>query len=152
MKRKIIVSFLSVLLVSSTLLAPISFASNDKGNNDIIQPQAITYPVEKPIHDTAFISNSQLGEMLDQRRQSVGWFSIITTLASLIPAFTAVGAANGVAVAFSGMSETQLERAYRNGNDIYVAILNANGEPTGSLSKEAVVVPSGVPIIFSYQP
>lgn len=123
-----------------------------KDNDDIIQPQAITYPVDKPIHDTTYITNSQLGDILDQRRQSVGWFSIITTLASIHPAFTAVGAANGVAVAFSGMSETQLETAYRNGHGVYVAVLNANGEPTGSLSKEAVVVPSGTPIIFSYQP
>ncbi|MEN1968614.1 hypothetical protein WMZ97_11145 [Lentibacillus sp. N15] len=155
MKRKIIVSILSVMLMSSTLLVPVCFASsndNDEGKQENFQPQSTMIDVGKPIAETGYLSNYQLGEMLDQRKKSVGWFSIISGMASFIKPFAIPGAASSIAATLSGMSDSNLDTAYKNGQNIYFAILNANGEPTGSLSKESVVIPSSTPIQFIYRP
>ncbi|WP_066189469.1 hypothetical protein [Gracilibacillus timonensis] len=154
MKRKIVFLFLVVVLISSVLLVPVSASSQANASettteNLEVEPFAIPYPVDKPIHDTAFITNSQIGDILEQRGKHVGWFGIVTALGSMIPPFSSVGAANGVALAFRDMGESTLERAYRNGHDLYVAILNANGE-SSSLTKEAVLAPSQSTVIFQY--
>ncbi|TFJ93421.1 hypothetical protein [Lentibacillus salicampi] len=155
MKRKIIVSILTVMLMSSTLLVPVSFASsndNDEEKQEDFQPQATIINVGKPIAEAGSLTNYQLGEMLDQRKKAVGWFSIISGLAAFIKPFAIPGATSSIAATLSGMGDNKLETAYNNGQNIYFAILHANGEPTGSLTKEAVVIPSSTPIRFIYQP
>jgi len=111
------------MLVSSTLFVPISFASsnnNGEGKQEDIQPFATIIDVGKPIAGTGYISNYQLGQMLDKRKKAVGWFSIISGLASFIKPFAIPGAVNSVVATLSGMSDTTLDKAYKNGQNISI--------------------------------
>ena len=144
--KKFILSITVVLLFFSTV-GSTSYATAIEAN-DGIQPMAITVEVDKPIYDLDYVSNYELGQILAERDRATTWYTIASEIVFL-GNLTPVGIVNSIALALENEGENSLERAYYNGDDLYYAILNANGKKH-SLTHEAGMIPSQAPINFVY--
>lgn len=153
--KKILVSFTTILVFSSaytlnTIAAAAHVDSSSEGikTTGMIQPKAELIHVDKPIAEVRYVSNYQLGKMIEHYNKYSNWLSAVNAV--ILASGPSAVAGSAVAIAtILGNNPEHLRAAYYQGKHAYYVVLYANGKPN-SLSKICYTYYTTDTLVFRY--